>query len=74
MPPFKPVPFREVRRKLESLGFTIISQKGSHVKFIKYNEQGTITTIVPNHKEISAGTIKSILKQAMVSFDEFDNA
>ena len=74
MPPFKPVPYREIKRKLESMGFSIISQKGSHVKYIKYVPQGTITAIVPNHKEVTAGIVKSIIKQAMISQNDFDNA
>ena len=74
MPPFKPFPFREVKRKLESLGFSIISQKGSHIKFIKYLPEGTITAIVPRHKEITPGLVKSIIKQAMIDYDTFDNA
>jgi predicted RNA binding protein YcfA (HicA-like mRNA interferase family) len=67
MPPYRPIPFREVKRRLESLGFSIISQKGSHIKFIKYVPQGTIITIVPRHKEVTAGIVKSIIKQAMIS-------
>ena len=74
MPPYKPLPCRDVKRKLESLGFSIISQKGSHVKFIKYEQNETITAIVPKHKEVASGTIKSIIKQAMLSQDDFDNA
>jgi predicted RNA binding protein YcfA (HicA-like mRNA interferase family) len=74
MPPFKPIEFREVKRKLEALGFAVVSQKGSHIKFAKNVTEGKITTIVPKHKEISAGIVKSVIKQAMISYDEFDNA
>jgi predicted RNA binding protein YcfA (HicA-like mRNA interferase family) len=73
MPPFKPLPFREVKRRLESLGFTVVSQKGSHIKFAKFVEGGTITTVVPKHREVSPGTLKSIIKQAMISEEEFYN-
>ena len=38
----KPLPYRDVKRKLEAAGFTQISQKGSHVKFIKTNEIETL--------------------------------
>jgi predicted RNA binding protein YcfA (HicA-like mRNA interferase family) len=74
MPPFKPIPFREVKRKLETLGFSVVSQKGSHIKFVRYVPEGTITAIVPRHKEITPGLVKSIIKQAMISYDAFDNA
>ncbi|ULH28889.1 type II toxin-antitoxin system HicA family toxin [Leptospira weilii] len=49
--------YREVKRKLERFGF----RKGSHVKFIKITEFGTLTAIVPKHKEIAIGTLRSIL-------------
>nr|WP_245667156.1 type II toxin-antitoxin system HicA family toxin [Leptospira tipperaryensis] len=48
--------FREVKKKLEAAGFREVSQKGSHIKFIKTTEVGTLTTIVPVHKEIAIGT------------------
>ena len=73
MPPFKPISYREVKRKLEKIGFSAVSQKGSHVKFAKFVEEGTITAIVPKHKEITPGTLKSILKQAFITQDIFDN-
>lgn len=71
---FKPLSYRIVKRKLENLGFSIVSQKGSHIKFIKNTNDGIITTIVPFHSEISAGTLKSILKQGFISQDDFDEA
>jgi predicted RNA binding protein YcfA (HicA-like mRNA interferase family) len=74
MPPFKPIKFSIIKRKLESLGFSVVSQKGSHIKFAKFTDRGIITAIVPNHREVSPGTIKSIIKQAMITADEFDDA
>jgi predicted RNA binding protein YcfA (HicA-like mRNA interferase family) len=70
--PLKPLPFREVKRKLEAAGFEIVSQKGSHVKFAKTTDEGTRTTIVPNKREISIGTLGSILRQAGISVEEFE--
>ncbi len=68
----KPLPFREVKRKLEAAGFAIISQRGSHVKFIKQTEAGLYTVIVPNHREIAVGTLRSILRQASLTIDEWE--
>ncbi|MFB2973984.1 type II toxin-antitoxin system HicA family toxin [Aerosakkonema sp. BLCC-F183] len=70
--PLKPLPYREVKRKLEAAGFTEVSQKGSHVKFAKYLPDGTITTIVPCHREVTVGTVRSILRQAGLSPEEFE--
>ena len=71
MPP-RPLPFREVKRKLEAVGFTEISQRGSHVKFAKQTEQGLRTAVVPRHREVAAGTMRSILRQAGLNWDEFE--
>lgn len=70
--PLKPLPFRQVKRKLEAAGFQVIGQKGSHVKFAKETPEGRRTAIVPDHKEIAPGTIGSILRQAGLSIDEFE--
>ena len=71
MPP-KPLPYREGKRRLEAAGFVEFSQKGSHVKFVKYTVDGVRTAIVPHHREVTAGTLRSILRQAGLSFDEFE--
>ena len=68
----KPLPFREVKRRLEAAGFSQIGQKGSHVKFVKQTDEGICTAIVPNHREVAIGTLRSILRQAGLSADEFD--
>jgi predicted RNA binding protein YcfA (HicA-like mRNA interferase family) len=68
----KPLPFREVKRKLEAAGFAEAAQSGSHVKFALTTGQGTRTAVVPKHKEIAAGTLRSILRQAGLSESEFN--
>lgn len=56
---------------IKHFGFQITSQKGSHVKLKKRIGNTAITTIVPDHKELARGTLKSILKLAKVDKDEF---
>ena len=70
--PLRPLSYRQVKRKLEKAGFTVASQRGSHVKFVRYNSDGTQTTIVPYHREISVGLLRSILRQAGLTPNEFD--
>lgn len=72
MTSLKPLSFRQVERKLKAAGFSVVSQKGSHVKFGKQTGQGFVTAIVPRHKEISLGTLRSILNQAGLSPAEFN--
>jgi predicted RNA binding protein YcfA (HicA-like mRNA interferase family) len=69
----KPQPFREVKRRLEAAGFSAVSQTGSHVKFAKTTAKGTRTATVPKHREVAAGTLRSILRQAGLSENEFES-
>lgn len=53
---------------LGTIGFARVSQRGSHVKL--RNAAGR-TVIVPLHRELAPGTLRSILRQADLSVDEF---
>ena len=55
-------------RALRAVGFEQISQRGSHVKL--RNTEGR-TVIVPMHRELAPGTLRSILRQAALSAEEF---
>ncbi|MBI4581462.1 MAG: type II toxin-antitoxin system HicA family toxin [Planctomycetes bacterium] len=68
----RPLPFREVKRRLEAAGFAEVSQRGSHVKFIRSTPEGTRAAIVPHHAEVRPGTLRSILNQAGLTPEEFD--
>jgi predicted RNA binding protein YcfA (HicA-like mRNA interferase family) len=68
----KPLPFREVKRKLEAAGFAEVGQTGSHIKFAKITEAGTRTAIVSKHREVAAGTLRSILRQAGIKVEDFE--
>ena len=69
----KPQPFREVKRRLEAAGFVEVSQKGSHVKFVRREGETVDTAIVSRKPEIPVGTLRSILSQAHIDPDEWDN-
>ncbi len=68
----KPLPFREVKRKLQAAGFVEVGQTGSHIKFAKTTAAGTRTATVPQHREVAAGTVRSILRQAGINAEDFD--
>jgi predicted RNA binding protein YcfA (HicA-like mRNA interferase family) len=68
----KPLPFREVKRKLEAAGFKGLDRLAVTLKFARTTVAGTRTAAVPKHHEVAAGTIRSILRQAGISADEFD--
>ncbi len=58
----------EVCRALSRAGFVRKSQKGSHVKLTRPDGR---TVIVPMHREVSLGTLRSILRQAGLEPEEF---
>ncbi len=54
----------ELVRALEKTGFQVVRQRGSHIVLQKREAERTITTVVPHHKELATGTLRSVLKQA----------
>jgi predicted RNA binding protein YcfA (HicA-like mRNA interferase family) len=61
---------RAIERVLAALGFTFVSQSGSHGKF--RSNDGRIVILPMNKREIPVGTFKSILKQSGVSQEDFE--
>jgi predicted RNA binding protein YcfA (HicA-like mRNA interferase family) len=57
---------------LEAVGFVEVSQKGSHVKFARKSPDAVDTAIVPRKSEIPIGTLRSILNQAHIDTDEWE--
>ncbi len=70
--PLKPLPFREVRRRLLAAGFAEVSQEENHIKYARLTAEGTRTAIVPRHREIVMGAPRSILRQAGLRPDEWE--
>ncbi len=60
---------RECVRALERAGFAVIRQKGSHIFMARENPFASVT--VPNHKELKPGTLRSVIRQAGLTVDEF---
>ena len=61
----------EAVRALQRLGFHVDRQRGSHVVMKKTTAAGEIGCVIPMHREIAAGTLRSALKMAGVSVEEF---
>lgn len=53
-------------------GFVERSQRGSHVKFIGQRDDGALVVIVPRHREVAAGTLRGIMRQAGLTARQFD--
>ena len=63
---------RIILATLKRAGFTIVSQKGSHIKLKGIRKRRLLTVIVPNHSEVARGTFGSILRQADMTQVEFE--
>jgi len=60
---------REVVRAFERLGWQVARQKGSHVIMIKPGE--IVTLSVPDHKEVARGTLRSLVRAANITIQQF---
>ena len=68
----KPLSGKKVIKILcKEFSFSFIFQKGSHVKLKKAAVGREIITIIPLHKELTAGTLKGVLKLAEVNKKDF---
>ena len=72
--PLRPLPYREIKRRLEAdgFGFGFEGQKGSHAKFSRMDFTGKRIVMVPNHREVAVGTIRSIILQAGMTVVAFE--
>ena len=57
-------------KALAKIGFTVVGRRGSHIR-LKRKDSKTLIVIVPDHNELARGTLKSVLRQANLSREEF---
>lgn len=60
---------RECVKALGKAGFRFKRQQGSHI--VVRRDQPFAQLVVPDHKELDAGTLRAILRQAGLGIDEF---
>ena len=66
MPKPKVLSGAEAVRILASFGFTVTSQRGSHIKLRRVLPDGARQTLtVPNHRELDRGTVLGIYRQTL---------
>ncbi len=69
MPRLPHVSGREAARAFEKDGFTIERWRGSHMMMTKPGWPATLS--VPDHREMRAGTLRSLIRDAGLTIDEF---
>jgi predicted RNA binding protein YcfA (HicA-like mRNA interferase family) len=63
---------KEVVRVFERLGWSVVRQSSSHVIMTKDGEIATLS--IPDHKEVAKGTLRSLIRSANLTIDEFVKA
>jgi len=66
VPPVKPA---DAIRIFEQLGFVVARRKGSHI--VMKREGALRPIVVPDHAELAIGTLRSNLRTAGITVDDF---
>jgi predicted RNA binding protein YcfA (HicA-like mRNA interferase family) len=69
MPPTPVLSGAEVVRAFERFGWRVVRQRGSHIILIKGGE--VVSLSVPNHREVARGTLRSLIRSANLTVDQF---
>ncbi len=62
---------KDAVKALERAGFVIVRQKGSHIRMKKVTSDTVIKITVPLHDTLDRGTLKSIIRSAGITVEEF---
>lgn len=68
----KPLAYRNVIKKVRKAGFVFRRATGGTHE-IWWHESRMKTCVIPHHKEIKPGTLKSIVNQMGLTEEEFNN-
>jgi predicted RNA binding protein YcfA (HicA-like mRNA interferase family) len=60
---------REVVRAFERFDWQVARQRGSHIVLVKEGARATLS--VPDHKEVARGTLRSLIRAAGLTVEEF---
>jgi len=69
MPALPALSGRKTVRAFEELGWQVARQRGSHIIMVKEAEITTLS--IPDHKEVAKGTLRSLIRAAGITVDEF---
>lgn len=69
MPSLPVLSGQDVVRIFAALGWTVARQRGSHIVMVKEGHMATLS--VPDHKEVARGTLRSLIRAANLTIDEF---
>ncbi len=61
---------RETVKALGKVGFKVDRQRGSHI-ILRQSQPPHRRIVVPDHKEIAQGTLRSVIRHAGLTVEEF---
>jgi len=70
MPSLPALSGRKVVKVFESFGWEVVRQRGSHIILVKENHNATLS--VPDHEEVAKGTLRSLIRAAGITVEEFN--
>jgi predicted RNA binding protein YcfA (HicA-like mRNA interferase family) len=65
------LPYPQVIKALQRDGWTIVRQRGSHIRLQKRIGDEVLKITVPAHRPIKTSTLAHILKQARIELEHF---
>jgi len=60
---------RDAVKAFQRFGWTVARQTSSHIIMTKDGEIASLS--IPNHKEVARGTLRSLIRSANLTVDEF---
>jgi len=65
------LPYLQIVKALQRDGWTIVRQRGSHIRLQKRTDDEVFKITVPAHRPVKRSTLSHILKQARITVEEF---
>jgi predicted RNA binding protein YcfA (HicA-like mRNA interferase family) len=65
------LPYTKIIRALQRDGWTVVRQRGSHIRLQKRVGDEVLKLTVPAHRPVKRSTLAHILKQARIDVERF---
>ena len=65
------LPYTKIVKALQRDGWTVVRQRGNHIRLQKRMENEVLKLTVPAHRPVKRSTLSHILKQARIDIERF---
>ncbi len=72
MPSIPSLKAKDVIKAFQCMGWSVARQKGSHIIMVKDGEIASLS--VPNHNPVARGTLRSLIRSANITVQDFINS